>query len=333
MTIPRCSQREARSVARFSRLRPLAVLAAWGYAGLALLGIALWLCGWDSSNSFLIYATVYAPFLLLPAYPLLGVGIARRSVPFAIVCGVLVLAQLATVRVVVVPGASVARGPVVFRLLDANLQHTNRDTAALAASIARNKPTVITLEELSNTSIGPLEATLSAYPYHVERIRGGTGIGLYSKLPLSDTSFGLLGRNPIIHATVTAGTKHIAMLVLHTTAPRPGQEEATWRNQFRELPGLVKALPADAIVVGDFNATMLNRPLRHVLSVGHLQDAALGNGVWWPRTWARNMHVVPPLIEIDHLLVGRGAGARSFHVISDPGSDHQAIWADVTSTN
>ncbi len=314
-----------------SALAAAAVLTAWGYAGVGLLGILLWLLSLDSHNSYLVVATVLAPFWLIPAYPLCALGLMRRRYFLGAASVLLVIAQLATVRMVIAPSGSGSRGPVAFRLLDANLQYTNRDTAALATQIDRIKPDVVTLEELTPTTLGPLKNVLRAYPYRVERVRqDAEGVGIYSKLPITKVSVTFLGANPLIHATVGARNSQIAMIVVHTNAPQSDETLALWHEQFRQLAVIASTLPADGMMVGDFNATLLNRPMRHVLSVGHLRDGALSAGAWWPRTWARNLRVIPPLIEIDHMLTGTNIGTREFHIVSDPGSDHQVIWSDIT---
>jgi endonuclease/exonuclease/phosphatase (EEP) superfamily protein YafD len=80
----------------------------------------------------------------------------------------------------------------------------------------------------------------------------------------------------------------------------------------------------DAIVLGDFNATVDHSPLRSLLAAGLVDThAELGRG--WAPTWPAAF----PLVQIDHVLHGPGWAAVSASEHLLPGTDHRAVVAEL----
>jgi endonuclease/exonuclease/phosphatase (EEP) superfamily protein YafD len=277
------------------------VVLAWLYSVGALALAAIWVLHDDASRWQFVALVAAAPVVGLPAYAVLGVSIWHRHLSLIVVAGVLVALQVLAMSTVVGFGHPSTDG-FRLRLLDANLMYSNTRTAGLGTEIAKLKPDVVALEEVSPTSKAGLVDVLAAYPYRVERLDGGAfGIGLYAKQPLLDTAVVQLGANAVIHAQLTTGGGQLAIEVIHTNAPRDGAGLVSWRYEMTQLRSMVSSIPHEGIVVGDFNATLSNHLMRDVLRAGDLRDAVHEAGGFWLRTWPNNVAGVPPLVDIDHV--------------------------------
>jgi endonuclease/exonuclease/phosphatase (EEP) superfamily protein YafD len=307
--------------------------ATWIYATLAAALVVTWLLGYDDATPMLVLAAAIAPLVLLPSYAALAVawwsrGRVHGRILLALTAA-LAVAQAVSMQTVVGLPHQTPHG-VTVRILDANLRYDNESTAAFGRQISRLRPDVVTVEELSPTTRAGIIGALGAYPYRIEHVSPGAfGEGVYSRYPLARARVGSLDINPMIRVAVTVGQRSLPLVVVHTNAPRDHLGLTLWNRQFRELHRMVESLPADTVLVGDFNATLSNRPLRGVLSTGRLHDAALWAGCFWLRTWPRDLPVLPPLFELDHMLVPSRVGVRRFGLANNAGSDHMAIWADL----
>ncbi|MEU0188040.1 endonuclease/exonuclease/phosphatase family protein [Streptomyces sp. NPDC006207] len=83
-----------------------------------------------------------------------------------------------------------------------------------------------------------------------------------------------------------------------------------------------------AYFLGDFNASLDHSPMRKLLAAG-LTDtqAELGQGL--ARTWPVGRALVPPLIQLDHVLHGSGLVGVSAGERTVPGTDHRAVVAEL----
>jgi endonuclease/exonuclease/phosphatase family metal-dependent hydrolase len=89
-------------------------------------------------------------------------------------------------------------------------------------------------------------------------------------------------------------------------------------------------------MLGDFNATVDQRPFRRILEAGY-RDAAEQAGSGWQPTWpvrgtARPFGLpLPPSVAIDHVLVGDGLVATSTETVVVGGTDHKSLLATLTA--
>ncbi|MGW4825486.1 endonuclease/exonuclease/phosphatase family protein [Streptomyces sp. NPDC004227] len=92
------------------------------------------------------------------------------------------------------------------------------------------------------------------------------------------------------------------------------------------LTSMARRSRPDAVFLGDFNASLDHTPMRRLLAAG-LTDthAELGHG--WARTWPVGHALVPPLIQLDHVLHGSGLVGVSVGERTVPGTDHRAVVA------
>lgn len=221
-----------------------------------------------------------------------------------------------------------------------NVGAENPDPAGTASDLAASKADVLALVELTQQATGTYEKELAkAYPYHTVQ---GT-VGLWSKLPLSDTQpidimdYGPLadtvpvdkkmGSNRALRTTVATSQGPLAVYVAHLGSVRVNPRAGFWTAS-RDIgtQALGKAIVADpskrVVLLGDLNGTVDDRAFGDITSqLRSAQDAA-GNGFGF--TWPAKF----PVVRFDQILV-RGVEPESSWVLPANGSDHLPVAAGI----
>ncbi|MGR3869547.1 endonuclease/exonuclease/phosphatase family protein [Streptomyces graminifolii] len=226
-----------------------------------------------------------------------------------------------------------------------NVDAGNPDPTGTARELAASGAELIALEELTDQARGTYEEGLAtAYPYHAVR---GT-VGLWSKLPLSDTrpvnvvrgDVGPLARTKpaesaaeaadavrALRTTVATAHGPLAVYVVHLGSVRVMPRHGFWTDS-RDFGAraLAKAVAAErnkrVVLLGDLNGTTDDRALHGLTSrlTSAQKTAGNGFGFTWPASF--------PIARIDQVLV-RGVRARSSWVLPATGSDHLPVAARI----
>jgi endonuclease/exonuclease/phosphatase (EEP) superfamily protein YafD len=276
----------------------------------------------------LVLATGLTPLLYLPAYPALALCLLRRRwMSGAVMAGLIALHLTWVGEAMDRPVARPTGTPL--RVFTANLFQSNPDSGWIGAEIAADRPDVVVVQELNQENARGLRTALRAYPHAVTQIRAGaTGIGVYSRWPLTSARVTDLQGDPLVSVSVLVDGQPIRLLAVHMVAPRAG-ELRRWQRQFDDLERLVRRYgPGPLVVAGDFNATLDHRSLRRVLATAGLDDAARRAGRAWRPTWPRNRRI-PPLLQLDHVLVSPDVGVRQVLEGRGAGSDHRPVVVDL----
>ena len=299
---------------------------------LALVALAR-LVAWDA-RSTLVGLNALTPVVFLPAWPVaIAAGALRRWTLFA-AAAVVVLAHVGLLlpelrAAEALPAA--ARSAPHFRVFDANVLASNRDTVALAAEVRRHRPDLLILQEATPTFLAGLDATgvLADLPYRVTVSRDDPFAAVVaSRWPLTeDDIVSSHGRPVLIRATVEIEGRAVRIFAVHTVAPIGGAR-VEWIEDLDLVRAAVAAEDRPVLVAGDFNATWGHKHFRSLLSAG-LTDAAAARGKPYRMTWPRDRRIVPPLIRIDHLLTTRHLVVTDIDVGTGKGSDHRPLTADV----
>ncbi len=118
------------------------------------------------------------------------------------------------------------------------------------------------------------------------------------------------------------------MFGVHPVAPT---EPDLWAADHRAI--LAQAVASDAdLVVGDLNATADHDVMRELDAAGFRDAGEEANEGWQP-TWPAN-HVgvfplLPPLVRIDHVLIGDSLASLGTRTVDIDGTDHLAVVATV----
>jgi endonuclease/exonuclease/phosphatase family metal-dependent hydrolase len=214
-------------------------------------------------------------------------------------------------------------------VMTANLRFGAADADRVVELVRDNDVDVLAVQELTPPAVRNLreagleetlgESALSAEP-------GASGTGVYAAAPLDSTGliksgigFGMQG------ARMQLGATSVAVVSVHPVPPTSPTTVERWRNALRALPS---AGAADlSLLAGDFNATLDHDELREVLNRGYV-DAADVTGDALTTTWSRPP--TPPLT-IDHVLADERIHVESTSVHELPGSDHNAVIAELVA--
>jgi endonuclease/exonuclease/phosphatase family metal-dependent hydrolase len=104
-----------------------------------------------------------------------------------------------------------------------------------------------------------------------------------------------------------------------------------WWSEHQAL--LDRAVQLDSrpeVIAGDFNATDDHLPMRELADHGFVSGADIVGAGWIP-TYPSNP-IIPPLIEIDHVLVDRRLTVTSLHRFRVDGTDHRGLIARIART-
>jgi endonuclease/exonuclease/phosphatase (EEP) superfamily protein YafD len=214
------------------------------------------------------------------------------------------------------------------RLLLANVEHSNRAYDRLLATVDREKPDVVLLEEVSAGWQDAMGRLRKDYPHYLESPQEDSfGIALYSRIPLIAVKKVKLGEAglPSIEASFRVDGQVVRLLGTHPVPPVGGQYFA-WRNgQFEQIAAWAPKQIGHVIVLGDLNVTPWSDHFRRLVSESGLWDCRRGFGlnVTWPAFF-------PPLaVPIDQCLVSPEMTVRNFRSCGSIGSDHYPVVVDL----
>jgi len=290
---------------------------------------------WDDFQPFALLNTVTA-FVYLPAWMVLIVALICRRAFLAGAALAIVLAQV----VFLYPELSAAE-PIpgwaatapVLRMLDANVSSENPSMAGYASQIAKERPELLTMEEVSPTDVAQLErdGALADLPYRIEIKRydsGGFFIGSQFPLVGANVVYYSAGLPLIVETTIRLPSGPLPLWVVHAVAPLP-VSFSDWRGELKLIGQLVRSHgTAGLLVVGDFNSTWGNQGFRNILAAP-LSDGAAARGRAFDMTWSQVQPIVPPLVRIDHVLSGAGLVVTTVTTGEGHGSDHKDLMAIV----
>jgi endonuclease/exonuclease/phosphatase (EEP) superfamily protein YafD len=221
-----------------------------------------------------------------------------------------------------------AAGPRL-RIMAANLYLGNGDARAIVNLVRQQQIDVLTLPELTPAAVSALDraglAELLPYRVFDDRV-GGDGSGIAANVPLRKVILmpDTLLSQPSAVVDVP-GRDDVELTAVHVQPPLYDEDVPNWRT---ELAGLPPSKPNERvrILAGDFNATLDHGPFRELVDRGYA-DAGEETGKGLEPTWS-SLPTGPPLT-IDHIVVDNRCAISSYAVHDIPGSDHNAVVAEV----
>jgi endonuclease/exonuclease/phosphatase (EEP) superfamily protein YafD len=230
-----------------------------------------------------------------------------------------------------------------IRILSMNLNHTNSSYKKAKLLIKKTQPSVMVLQELTNSWENALGETLAKFPYSAkfsENAMDGVGfpvpnflipkeklfIGLYSHLPFERFMIDRPDDFPISHirGSFKFKEKVFTLFGVHLTSPI-GKYRTDLRN--KELASLAEEIQKNnqpTVVVGDFNITPWSPYFEEFIQKSRLRDTRKELGVY--PTWLAQFPLLT--IPIDHGLTSNGIKVGSFSLGNSFGSDHLPIILD-----
>lgn len=219
----------------------------------------------------------------------------------------------------------VPAGAAELRVATLNAHVGGVDPQAVLRLVRAERIDVLAVQELTRAGVAAFaEAGLGRLLPHQE-LHPENDSSIYSRLPLTDAGPLDAGTTwPQTTAEVTVGGRAVRLVAVHTYYPLGDADR--WTRDFTALTSVTRDDGPDTVFLGDFNASLDHAPMRSLLAAG-LTDthAELGRG--WARTWPAGQALLPPLVQLDHVLHGPGLTGVSVGERTLPGTDHRAVVA------
>lgn len=304
----------------------LLLLVALAFLGIAVLRVA----GIDG-NAATVSALALTPYVTPAGLVLflIAFGLRRRIIAVSVL--LLAVSMVILVLPRVFPNEPPAARGEHVRVLAANVYNGLADATSLVNLVRDNNIDVLTVPELTEDEVPELDAAGLAelLPYRVlVPGTGSGGSGILSRFPVRQTV--LVDRSELAQPSAVVdlpGRNDIEVLAAHVQAAVYGDGDV-WRRELGQLP---PANPARVrVLAGDFNSTLDHAAFRAVLDTGYV-DAAEQTGKGLIATWS-SWPYGPP-VTIDHILVDHRCAIPDFAVLHLPGSDHNAVFAEIVLPN
>ncbi len=301
----------------------------------ALVVISIFHLAHSEPRTVVLDLIAVTPWIYMLAWVTAAVGLWSHRRTLAMTSIVLVLLQLWWVVPDFDPIAHLAAtepGDAQIRLFDANVSQSNRDLSEVAGEIRRDRPQVVTMEELTPASLASLESAHVMGPYRYRLLRpkyGSLGMALWSVYPLADAQEWSAGFHPELRAWLDLPEgRRVRIDLLHTTAPYGSGQLGFWATQMDAIRSELAHEPRPLVAVGDLNATWYDWHFQALLNLG-LRDAAVVAGQGWRMTWPRDQQPVVPYLRIDHVMITAGVSLESYSLGDGQGSDHHPVMVRV----
>jgi endonuclease/exonuclease/phosphatase (EEP) superfamily protein YafD len=228
----------------------------------------------------------------------------------------------------------VGAGAEPLSVLGANVWLGRADPAALATTIAAERPDVVVLPEAGDPFRKRLLDGLEGYrgwscaPGRAAVEAAGADDGpcltVLTAARLGEVDVRVVSADTRSGWVVVSGGGLGAVRVLgvHPAVLLP-DTTPDWVRELSLLHPWLADPARPTIVVGDLNATLEHGPLQDAL--GDARPVTRRVAATWPSWWRRSIGVT-----IDHVLVSGAIHVRSVEVLDVPGSDHRAVLARFT---
>lgn len=224
--------------------------------------------------------------------------------------------------------AQAAQPAQTLRVLTANVQVKNRNTAPLLALIRRENPDLVAVIETNRQWLQDLQAIESTFPYSVQsRNAEGFGVALYSKYPLTADVVATPTQSvfDFVVATVQTPNKSVAVMAVHPPPPiRPPLFKE--RNQQLQLFNrYAQRTKLPIVLMGDLNITPWSPLYQQFARTANLRNSRQGFGIL--PTWSTKLS--PLMIPIDHCMVSPEIRVTATRRGPAIGSDHLPLIVDL----
>jgi endonuclease/exonuclease/phosphatase (EEP) superfamily protein YafD len=287
-----------------------------------------------SGHAYLALALGLLPVTMLPAYPVAVAAALTRRRGLATLAAVLAATHLYFVWPAIQPAddvSSVARGAATVRLLSFNTGGGAAAPEALQRLIRRDSPDVLILLELDPGTAATLDrgGLAETYPHRLVKPSEDAlgGAGLYSRFPLEDAAVLPTVTGTMPGATVRVGGSAVRIQSVHI-APPLGNLVGRWQAEHLALATLARERRQSLVLAGDFNSGRQHREWREVVDAG-LTDAHEARARGYVRTWPDDRAFLPPVLDLDHVLVSEGVVVLEVRERGGLGSDHRALLTDI----
>jgi len=210
-----------------------------------------------------------------------------------------------------------------YRLLHFNARFDNSEPAKFLSLIARLRPDVVTINEVSALWRERIVALSAAYPHQVVCDSQGFvgGVAILSRRPFAAGSEPeCVDGGTLAIARVDFGGSPVDIAALHLYWPWPFEQP----GQVSRISGRLAELPDAALLAGDFNAARWSETFRQIASAARMRDAGPVGPSWMPRRMPDAIRRTVGL-GLDHVLAGVDIDVIHLERSDDAGSDHLPV--------
>lgn len=218
-----------------------------------------------------------------------------------------------------------------FTIAVQNVWFRDPEPAALAATVLGRDPDVVVLVEYTDAHEAAWNSEVGDdYPYRWSApAEQGDGMALFSRFPIGEVEpidlYAGAARVPL-----TVGPSTVDLVMVHPMAPSSFWGLQRWSADMLELTRagteIGRQFGPDTVVAGDFNSSVHHRRFRELTKILGLADVLDVSGAGYAATWPSRGRL-PPLMRLDHILVGSGVAVLDAAVVPAPGSDHLGVVA------
>ncbi|HEY9293404.1 MAG TPA: endonuclease/exonuclease/phosphatase family protein [Microlunatus sp.] len=276
----------------------------------------------------------YAMIADLIAFVCFGIALvrARQRVVLAIMTGLsalLLILQLVWVgpQFVADPRPVTTRP---FTVISLNMKNGSADVEQIR-SVAERADVVILVEVTPTAYQSVRTALRPQFPQVVpSKVEAGNESMILSRYPLADARK-LASTNPQWSAaTRIPGIGEVNLIAAHPCNPLCGQ--GLWTREHRRLLRRAERLDnRPEFLAGDFNATVDHGVMRRMARHGFVSGTDITGAGWMP-TYPADGKVLPPLIQIDQVLVNDRLTVTSIDRFRVDGTDHFGLIARLAGT-
>ncbi|WP_244932069.1 endonuclease/exonuclease/phosphatase family protein [Nocardioides sp. W7] len=216
-----------------------------------------------------------------------------------------------------------------LRVLTANVLGDAGDGPGLVEAAADADIDVLAVQELSTGTLAEMDRAGLAelFPYRAGEPDPGDkrGTMVFAREPISDVT-----RLPTVMGSWSVRIGDVTAFVVHPAYPL---RIDSWRTEHAALLAAAEELEPD-LVVGDLNATLDHAPMRRLLDAGYRDATELSGSGWqptWPASGSGLQGLLPPVVQIDHVLVDDGWTAVRTWTVEIDGTDHRALVAELAA--
>lgn len=235
-------------------------------------------------------------------------------------------------------GAGIEEQRPTLKLMTLNCRFGRADAQSIVQLVRNEGIDVLALQEVTPHLLHSLESCgiRAELPFtvtgeaQVDDNGGSNALMLRSKPSTSSGSAIDIPAAATPTATLTIGGRQLRFASTHPKSP--GRGGLFWHRGIESLGALDSAagLPKmETVILGDLNSSLYHPVFRTLLRTSAFVDASYQLHSGYHRTFPSSWRYVPPLIEIDHVLITPGLRPVSLSTSAIPGSDHRAVIASI----
>ncbi len=290
----------------------------------------------ETDNGSLIRIASFTP-LALPVYAalvvLLAVGAARWQgdhkpplVAAAVALLLLLLHMWWFAPQVVGAEPAPAEGAEQITVMNANLYEGRAEAEQVVDAVRDNDVDILVLQEITPQLLEEMDG-LGLVELLPERMGQPdymvAGTMILANLPLTD--------HVRLRTTFQGWQATYGSLTVQGVHPVAPVDPDGWHADHAAILRQAQTDDAD-LIVGDLNATPDHDVMRRLRDAGFRDAGEVSNEGWQP-TWPANhvgiLPLLPPLVQIDHVLISDSMTSLGTHTVDIDGTDHLALVATV----